>query len=164
MNPAEKMRIARQKQRELSGLSLAIGGVKVDPWFPIKIGDKVRKLEYGFDVTLLYLEEAQVNLHTTTPDLKDPRILFRLIQLGLQSHDPEFAEQIKPSDLRVILHNYYTACVLRALEMLQPDIEEVRRIVGELEALKEDEAPLATMSTASDSGPSVPHLDYQMEQ
>ncbi len=148
---------------------LALNILKVDPRVSITLRregtDVGYFLEYSLGAVIEIFKSTGINLNTTqiTPDqIANPGVFGSLLLEGLRTCQPTvFAayDDVSVLKLASMRHmTYYTVCISKALEAIQPDQLEMAEIMEEMKEAQESD-PLPLMSTSSSSGPDVDILD-----
>lgn len=173
MTPLQK---AIKLQNDLQ--ELTIRTVDSDPWVPIKIGPRELKFELSYGAVCEVFRETGLvlNLLQITPSMiYDPRVFPKILMAGLRTHnegllaiygDDAKQEQAILAQIPIRHMNYYQTIILRALQAVEPDPEEIQRINEqyELSAEPETQDPLTGGSTSEDSGHAASNVEYIPKQ
>lgn len=167
MNTSQRIKKALDTQRKMENLGLHI--VDSDPFVPMKLQDKLYKLEFSYQAVAEIFQKTGITIGV---DPISPQLIVeklpQLLLAGLRTHhEDEFGDGIDMDNERQIERSlmkrisirhlvYYSTVVGQALSAVQPDPEQMADIIGDAEGLTADsERPLADVLTFDGSGVSA---------
>lgn len=126
--------------------------VKADPWVPLILRGKEYKLEYSWGAVKDVYRKTGKNINAgevTLRDLADPDFVCLMLRSGLLTHhSDEFGSKVleEMEHYLTMRHmTYYTTTIQFALEAIQPDVDDLTRVLGEEGVTlngKEEDSPL----------------------
>lgn len=124
-----------------------------DPWVPIKFRDAEYRLEYSYLAAQEVMRLTGKNIFTgelKVEDLGDMQVLVGVLLCGLHTHQPDMTDAQLASLLTLKHRMYYVHCISKAMEVTQPDYDQLQDIIGDIQAMttqleamgEEKESPL----------------------
>ena len=161
MTTEEKLKKSIDAQRKIAELGLRI--IESDPWVPVRFFNDEFRLEFSYGAVKEVFRRTGITIgfdELTTMQLGSPELMFTLLFCGLQVHHSGLFSKVEDLENAISPRhkNYYVTVLSQALRAVEPDPEEMFRIMAEAQE-DDSQPPLLPVGISSDSGHDVEILD-----
>lgn len=157
------MKLIKSKQQAYETSFLNIP--RTDPWVPILLRDREFKLEYSYSAAQEVMRLTNKNIFAgelKAEDLGDMTMLVGVLLCGLHTHHADVTDEEIGKLLTLKHRMYYVHCISKAMEVTQPDYDQLQDIIGDIQSMT---AKLAELEEDDENVPLVetPHLPISGE-